>query len=294
MTTPTPPGAGTFPSFEPTPPEMGTPAEENEKELQKTIDTSNAKQIFCENLPAEDALEAACSCYIASLAIIKDELTKWATYNVKNEAYDKYIDDKDDWDQRKRTQREEYTKVRKSANCGSLAVYQDCSKKPSVGQWANDHKTTSTCTLGRRWICKYSTKGLDDLMVTWTVANPPPKEPQKPDIPADISAVNFQCCSNLIKNVTIDKSAEILQSCSQTINNELNDDEKKDSDDFERDLGDLAKQTQDQVSNREKTRNKTNITLIIVISVAIVIILIIVMAILLLLQSKKPPSLEID
>jgi len=294
MTTPTPPGAGTFPTFEPTPPEMGTPAEENEKELRKAIDKSNPKKTFCEELPAEDPLDATCSCYLASLAIISDELTKWAEYNVKNEAYDKYIDNKDDWDQRKRTQREEYATVRKSANCGSLAVYQDCSKKPSVGQWANDHKTTSTCTLGRRWICKYSKSGLDDLMDTWTAAHQPPKEPQKPDIPTGISAVNFQCCSNLITgDITIDKSAEILQSCSQTINNELNVDEKKDSDDFERDLGDLAKQTQDQVSNREKTKNKTNITLIIVISIAIVIILILVMAVLLL-QSKKPPSLEID
>ena len=141
MTTPTPPGAGTFPSFEPTPPEMGTPtpAEQNQIDLQNTIDKSNAKELFCDSLDQSAPLELSteCDCYRTSIEFIQSDLQMWAEYNRKNEAYDNYIDDKKAWDQAKLAQRDKYSKVKTLHTTGTCGTQPNCNQKTSKGDWEN-------------------------------------------------------------------------------------------------------------------------------------------------------------
>lgn len=295
------PGASIFATPPPPtlPPEtIPTPAEQNQIDLQNTIDKSNAKELFCDSLDPNAPLDLSteCDCYRTSIALIRSELHKWDEYNRKNEAYDTYIDDKEAWDQRKLAKREAYTKERSYAGCGTCGTQPNCNKKSLQGNWENTG-SRSGCGflgLGCKSQCKYSTKGLDSLMATWTVANPSPKEPQNPDLPEDISAVNFQCCVNLIDDVVIEKAAQILQSCSQEINNALPPDERDEAEDYEQGLEDAAINTKLAITNRAKEREKTtNITLIIIISVTIVILIIIVV-LLLIYGRKQTPSLKVD
>ena len=130
-------------------------------------------------------------------------------------------------------------------------------------------------------------------MATWTVHNSEPEPPQKPDLPEAICAANFQCCINLIDNVAIENSAQILQSCSQEINSALPPAERDEAEDYEQGLEDAAVNTQLAITNRAKERGKTNITLIIIISVTIVILIIIVVLIIIY-GRKQTPSLKVD
>ncbi len=292
------PGASTFETPPPpptTPPTIPTPAEQNQIDLQNTIDKSNAKELFCDSLDSSAPLELSteCDCYRTSIEFIQSDLQMWAEYNRKNEDYDTYIDDKEAWEQRKLAQREDYKLKRSYAGCGACGTQPNCNKKSLQGNWENTGSRAGCGFLGCKSQCKYSTKGLDDLMATWTVANPPPKEPQNPDLPEDISAANFQCCINLTKDVTIEKSAQILQSCSQEINSALPPDERDEAEDYEQGLEDAAVNTQLAITNRAKERGKTNITLIIIISVTIVILIIIVVLILIY-GRKQTPSLKVD
>lgn len=59
-------------------------------------------------------------------------------------------------------------------------------------------------------------------MESWTVTYPPPEEPQDPPIPEGIQSAKFQCCVNEISgDITLEEASSILQSCSQTIADDL-------------------------------------------------------------------------
>ena len=288
------PGASTFAT---PPPTIPTPAEQNQIDLQNTIDKSNAKELFCDSLDPTSApleLSTECDCYRTSIEFIQSDLQMWAEYNRKNEAYDNYIDDKKAWDQAKLAQRDKYSKVKTLHSTGTCGTQPNCNQKTIKGDWENTGAREQHGVLRCRSECRYTPKGLDALMATWTVKNSEPEPPQKPDLPEAISAANFQCCINLIDNVAIENSAQILQSCSQEINSALPPDKRDEAEDYEQGLEDAAINTQLAITNRAKEKEKTtNITLIIIISVTIVILIIIVVLILIY-GRKQTPSLKVD
>ena len=293
------PGASTFATPPPpptTPPTIPTPAEQNQIDLQNTIDKSNAKELFCDSLDSSAPLELSteCDCYRTSIEFIHSDLQKWAEYNKKNEAYDNYIDDKKAWDQAKSDEKERLKNYGIWGKCGFVATPgSQCANNSPKGDWENNYKTTSGCSVGPRWRCRYTPGGIERRLGTWQNDNSAPEPPQNPVLPDDISAANFQCCINLTKDVRIEKSAQILQSCSQEINSALPPDERDEAEDYEQGLEDAAINIHHDITNRAKERGKTNITLIIIISVTIVILIIIVV-LLLIYSRKQTPSLKVD
>jgi hypothetical protein len=225
------PGAGDYtkpplPTEELKEGEIPTPAEQQELDLRDTLDEASTLEKACYELrnsdDAPDSKLASCSCYEGALALVRSDLAKWAEYNRKNEAYNNYLDDKAAWDQRFREKREEYSKIRGYANCGACGTQQNCNKRALQGNWENTGTRTTCNAFGCKSQCKYSKKGLDSLMESWTVTYPPPDEPQDPPIPEGIQSAKFQCCVNEISgDITLEEASSILQSCSQTIADDL-------------------------------------------------------------------------
>lgn len=242
------PGASPYPTLppEPLPGTIRSPAEQHEQDLRDSLDETSTLERACTALregsvePTERQL-TSCSCYEAALAIVRGELAKWAEYNRKNEAYNNYLDDKEAWEQRYREKREDYTSKRSFAGCGACGTQPNCNKKNLEGNWENTGSRSGCNFLGCKSQCKYSSKGLDSLMDSWTVTNPPPQEPQDPPIPEDISGIEFQCCSNEVSgDITLEEAARIIQECSQTIASDL----------------DLTSKQKDKIAEEEEQRRE--------------------------------------
>ena len=114
------------------------------------------------------------------------------------------------------------------------------------------------------------------MLETWENQNPRPKKVDYPGSgPSDISPSIFQCCANIIeKDITIENSAQIMQTCSQTII--LNEEEREKQDKLDEELQESIVITKQKIEDLDDTKDtKSNTPTIIAIVVAIVIVILI-------------------
>ncbi len=298
------PGGGDYPlpdSIDLLPGQTPNPAQQHELDLRDSLDEASTLEGICrriQNDPASSGVDkASCSCYEGALSIIRGELTLWAEYNSKNDAYNNYLEDKAAWDQRFRRKKDELTRLKSNANCGACGTQQNCNKKNEEGDWENVKRIRGCGFLsaGCKNQCRLTDTGLDRQMASWEVANPPPPEPQNPFLPQDVNAINFQCCVNEVSgNITIEEAAEIFQSCTQTISNDLDLDpaERKEVDKETDQLADDVLNTTTAVAEREKRSAGVDWTLIGVIIAGVVVVFGVVALLWLWSDSKSESSQE--
>ena len=269
---------------------MATPIlpEENLNDIYKIVNQFSPLEDFCSNLSSNDALKSSCSCYIAALGTMKEKLVQWGEYYQNKFLRETWLDDQHSWEQRERTEREAYTKKRSYAGCGACGTQPNCNKKSLQGNWENTGHRTGCNLLGCKSECKYSTKGLNALMATWRVANPPPREVDQATPPQNFGSNNFQCCTNIISDVTVENSGEILQECSQEIINNLSPEAKEEEEKQQQELSDLLIGTK---TAAELLSQKKTLALGLIIFIIVLILLIIIIGVVIILGKKKSKKL---
>ena len=259
-----------------------SPAHQNLIDMQEQIEKDTPATDHCHDVVAGGAQSnpeefGPCSCYLKAAAAIQDTAMLWSEYFFDKAAYKNYSDEKAEWDQAKRDERERLKTIRSYAKTGACGTQQNCNKKSPQSDWENTgHRR------GKGWgcqsECRYSIKGINKRLETWENNHRPPKKVDNPGSgPSDIPSSIFQCCTNIIQDVTIDDTSEILQNCSQKIS--LNEEEREEQNQLDNDLQETLVNTRQNVRDLDDTKDtkdtkdpKSNTTIIIAIVVSIVFI----------------------
>lgn len=119
--------------------------------------------------------------------------------------------------------------------------------------------------------CALESRAVTTRLNDWEAKNPRPVEVDLPNAPRNFSSSNFQCCVNLVSNVTVENSAQILQECSQQIVNHLSPEEKAEEEKHHQELRDKLISTQEAAEMKKRTLSVG----IIIIVIALIVLLII-------------------
>ena len=229
--------------------------------------------------PSEHVL---CSCYLKAASAIQKTVLSWESYLADKKAYKTFIDKEAAWTQRQSDERERLKSLRSDskdedaprwASCGPYGPLEhDCAGDTKN---AGGHKTCHNGTM-KQLKCMYKNTEVESRVATWENQNPRPKKVDYPGSgPSDISPSIFQCCANIIeKDITIENSAQIMQTCSQTIT--LNKEEREKQDKLDEELQESIVNTKQKIEDLDDTKDtKSNTPTIIAIVVAIVIVILI-------------------
>ena len=155
--------------------------------------------VECDSKSGTTLLNSNCTCFIGLIQLKKqyyEFLQRKKKYDLEKAKYDEL---KLVWDKKYDKQKNDYaTADQGNTSWRTLGSgYKSCSEKNNGA----DYKDNGTDSNGyAQWTkCVYSDAKVESLMKTWSINNPPPKEP--PAL-ADYNQTNtLQCCYNTISNV---------------------------------------------------------------------------------------------
>ena len=260
-------------------------AHQNSIDMQKQIEKDTPVLERCEEILAGDPLDpefGPCTCYKNASDAIKSTASQWVQYFVDKVEYKNYRADKAKWDQKKSDKREELkNKIVGYSTCNVCGVAHTNCEDPwrNTGDWRR-------CGGGGlcQNECKYKDAEVTRRLQTWENNNPKPTQVDNPGSgPSDIPSNTFQCCTNIIQNVTVDDTAEVLQNCSQKII--LNEAEKEEQGQLDKDLQEKLVNTQQDIIDLDNDttdttdttdpESKSNTTMIIIVVAAVLFVILV-------------------
>jgi len=162
--------------------------------------------------------------------------------------------------------------------CGACGSQQNCRDKSPKGDWKNTGtRESNRCGGLCRSNCMYSDKGLTNHVETWVSNNPSPRAVDQAIPPQNFASYNFQCCLNIVSDVTIEKSGEILQQCSQTIIDNLSSEEKAEEKEEQNTL------TSRLISTKKMAELKKHLSIGIIVIIIFLIVILLIMGIIIIL-----------